>query len=387
MKRIRENNPSRGFTLLELLLVFAIIAILAALLLPTLQQAQARARRVECLSQLKQIGLGIHMFAHEHDSRFPWAVTTNAGGSSVLGLPADLRVLSNELISPKLLACPADRERTAAAHFGELEIKHISYALIYRLGTDYNCELIRTDMPDEPLVTDRNIDKVEGRWIWSGSGIHQGSGNILFVDGHVETVVAANLGGVFRNPRAQAALVLPETRGSAPSGGSAPTPGFGGASSPSPRSGTATGKSSSSGFSALQAFFDANGNATGGGSSSRANGSQASTPVPSTSSSPQSAPLVAKSELPVSTPSNSPVRSDVPLPGTGPTSSVPLEVSNAESENLVTPVVASTAPAPVQRSFNWLLWLLLVLLASVLSGIVIERRRRLRVANRPVLPD
>ena len=58
----------RAFTLLELLVVIAIIAILAALLLPSLSAAKAKARQSMCLNNLKQINLGVHMYADDHDN-------------------------------------------------------------------------------------------------------------------------------------------------------------------------------------------------------------------------------------------------------------------------------------------------------------------------------
>src|SRR4051812_14830969 len=60
-----------GFTLIELLVVMAIIAILAALLLPSLVQAQARARRITCVNNLRQTGLALQIFAHDHGGAFP----------------------------------------------------------------------------------------------------------------------------------------------------------------------------------------------------------------------------------------------------------------------------------------------------------------------------
>ena len=61
----------RGFTLIELLVVIAIIAILAAILFPVFARAREKARQTSCLSNVKQLGLGILMYAQDYDERLP----------------------------------------------------------------------------------------------------------------------------------------------------------------------------------------------------------------------------------------------------------------------------------------------------------------------------
>src|SRR5580658_8203342 len=69
--RRHGQSSRRGFTLIELLVVIAIIAILAAILLPVLSQAKKRAWTIQCVSNLRQIGVGMKIFADENNELYP----------------------------------------------------------------------------------------------------------------------------------------------------------------------------------------------------------------------------------------------------------------------------------------------------------------------------
>ena len=119
MKNITQKKNG-AFTLIELLVVIAIIGILASMLLPALGKAKAKANRIKCVSNEKQIATGFRVFASDNGDLYPCQATGNryigtASTPLLLGTTAAswqvFQAMWNELQSPKVLLCPSDRAR------------------------------------------------------------------------------------------------------------------------------------------------------------------------------------------------------------------------------------------------------------------------------------
>ena len=102
-------KAQKGFTLIELLVVIAIIAILAAILFPVFAQAREKARGISCVSNMKQIGLGLSMYTQDNDETLPAAFAAvqaiNGGGINVI--PYDQQILPY-IKNDQVFTCPSD---------------------------------------------------------------------------------------------------------------------------------------------------------------------------------------------------------------------------------------------------------------------------------------
>lgn len=145
-----HTNRARGFTLIEILVVVAILALLGALLFPVFSSARAKARETSCVSNLRQIGLGVALYARDFDDFYPRGTDTSERLAAI-SPPADddLRLLPllRDVLHPYLSSsavwhCPSDTgwKRGYAAYDANADLTTLPpcASAFDRFGTSYN---------------------------------------------------------------------------------------------------------------------------------------------------------------------------------------------------------------------------------------------------------
>lgn len=205
-----------AFTLVELLVVVGIIAILIAILLPTLNKAQAQAKRIQCMSNMRQVGVQMQIYCEQYDG---YLVPPDCGANELTNpipntnpqqFPVWPYFVCNKVWNPPIMLCPSDID-PLAQHSYMFNAHLFPHSMDVELGVPPGTNDIKfgTKLPNgrtasDVIVMGEKVSSYNDYYMDKGDfdsrveqyrhGINLGS-NYLFFDGHVDTLVPGEVIG------------------------------------------------------------------------------------------------------------------------------------------------------------------------------------------------
>jgi prepilin-type N-terminal cleavage/methylation domain-containing protein/prepilin-type processing-associated H-X9-DG protein len=212
-----NRRHQRGFTLIELLVVIAIIAILAAILFPVFAQAREKARQAACLSNMKQVGLALQMYAQDYDETLP----ASAYEAPHFNEPGAKQNFLNAIIpytrNLGIFVCPSSVNASSVGYAKNMDPTPLSNSNYQGNQVVMGRSLSVVPNPAEIIYLNENNLRWHTAWLepsltnpakgiyqwwhWDKglekreqfSSLHMNGGNLLFVDGHAKYRSARSL--------------------------------------------------------------------------------------------------------------------------------------------------------------------------------------------------
>ena len=172
------NSPP-AFTLIEMLVTIAIIAILAALLLPAIGRSKEQGKSTACLSNLRQLGIAVTLFTQDNENKMPVIYDAPVGVPPTNLLTQMDVVLSNHLGSVRVLLCPSDNKQL----FTQTGTSYAWNSLINGQDAEHlSVFAIDFDPHNIPIAFDKEA-------FHAAAGTKRGV-NYLYADGHIKNLLA-----------------------------------------------------------------------------------------------------------------------------------------------------------------------------------------------------
>jgi type II secretory pathway pseudopilin PulG len=202
---LKTRQKENGVTIIELIVVIVVVVILAGMILPSGPRGKANPLRIQCVNNLKNVGLAYRIYATDNQENFPWERMGTNAPSVAMGSDRlkSFLAITNQLSTPKILICPADNRKESAS-WSNFTSQNLSYFVSPDASQSF---------PESFLSGDRNIcsngvifprgrvkipHSAVSNLSWT-KDMHNLQGNACMGDGSVQQLSSARLRDQWRN--------------------------------------------------------------------------------------------------------------------------------------------------------------------------------------------